>query len=478
VTKDPGIHSRKIVKAVSLLYFLAIMALGIYFGLERALFCDSTMQLYDMANKGFPRVNPSMLATVINFILPYLAIVTGMSVKVIVYALAINYLLLPLAVFIFLRYRQMSLKYELAFLVTFSLFNWQTFYFPIHDYWTGFYFLLVLYRLSDDRSLVMENRRRLIFEHLLIVGMMFTHLSIVISLGFLYLYLFVERVIGFRKIVRVYAFILLVLVLKVFFVSYGYQRTMSDPSGWLDNGITGILQSGTMQEFLGTLLRTNLNFVFLGAISLMLSIYRKQFLPALMLGVVFLTSLVVINLLFADFGYSIYTEGYFKSMNLVAGIILANILYVSLSGSYLYALILSANFIFSGIVLWLGGSYIRSKFDFVRDTCKKFSTNVYLHSNKEICPLEFIVFSRQSILINQLDNHVSRCVVVDVGDVPYVENLNEKYIRDDQLRPARYFKYTGAMIHLDADSMGIELERYPTLFENRRCDEMIRRLDQ
>jgi hypothetical protein len=457
---------------------MAILALGIYFGRERALFCDSTMQLYDMASRGIPRVNPSMLATVINFILPYLAIVTGMSVKVIVYALAINYLLLPLAVFMFLRYKQTSLRYELAFLVTFTLFNWNTFYYPIHDYWTGLFFLFILYRLVDDPDLAMKGKRKMIFEYLLIAGMMFTHLSIVIALGFLYVYLYIEKRLSVRKLVLVYAYVFLILLLKVFFVNSGYQNTLLDPATMLSNGVWGIFQTTTMYEFMGSLLKTNVNFVILGIVSVLLAVYRKQFPAAILFLFIFLVSLVVINLLFPGYGYSIYTEGYFKSTTLVCGIIMSNFIYGFLSGGIAPTALLAVNYIFSGIVLWSGGSNIRDQFDFVSKSCRKFSTSVYLRSNKDICPLEFIVLSRQSILINQLENNSGNSIFVSVGGDPYVENLNRKYLRDDREKPVRLFSSSGELVYLDADSMGIELEQYPILFKNKNCDEMIRRLDQ
>jgi hypothetical protein len=333
-----------LLKRINTLYFIAIVFIGIYFGKERAIFCDSAMQLFGMATSKTPSVNINMSTTVINFVLPYIATLLGLSLKIIVWSLAINYLLLPIFVFLFLRYKQSSLKYEIAFLVSFSIFNCQTFYYPIHDYWTGFYLLFILYRILDDSTFEINETTKSKFVYLLIVLIIFTHLSMVISIGFLFLYLFLEKIISLKKIVQLYLFIVLVLLIKILFINSGYQNNVIDIHSFQQFSFHNIINAKSIAEFFPSLYSTNLNFTVLFVASVILCIRTKQFLKGLLMFVILVSSILVIYLLFGRFGYSVYTEGYFKSLNIVTGILIADSLFTSFKKSIVLSIVAFQSF--------------------------------------------------------------------------------------------------------------------------------------
>jgi len=467
-----------ILKRINTIYFLAIIFLGIYFGKERAIFCDSSMQLFDMARTMTPSVNINMATTVVNFVLPYLAIIIGLPLKIVVYLLVLNYLLIPILVFFFLRYKQQSVKYEMSFLIAFSIFNWQTFYYPIHDYWTGFYLLFVLYRVVDDASLSikLKLKNRLVF--VLIILIIFTHLSMLISLGFLLLYLLFEKAISLKTIVKYYSFMMIVLVIKILFINSGYQNSVIDINSFSWQNISQVLTSKTIKEFLPTLFTTNLNFTLLAIFSGILFFFRKNKLSLLLLNIVFISSVFIIHFLFGSFGYSVYSEGYFKSTNIVIGIIFANVLIEVLTKKILINLILSINFIFSVCVLFQGGLVFEKQYKFINESCKKFNRNVYLTSNKEICPLECLAVSRQSLIINQLENDNNAVIFSNIRNEHFVENLNVRWIEENKTKPVRYFNFSDDITYLDADSMQFPIDSLSILFRDNKCDDLLKRLDQ
>lgn len=463
-------------KRINTLYFIAIVFIGIYFGKERAIFCDSAMQLFGMATSKTPSVNINMSTTVINFVLPYIATLLGLSLKIIVWSLAINYLLLPIFVFLFLRYKQSSLKYEIAFLVSFSIFNCQTFYYPIHDYWTGFYLLFILYRILDDSTFEINETTKSKFVYLLIVLIIFTHLSMVISIGFLFLYLFLEKIISLKKIVQLYLFIVLVLLIKILFINSGYQNNVIDIHSFQQFSFHNIINAKSIAEFFPSLYSTNLNFTVLFVASVILCIRTKQFLKGLLMFVILVSSILVIYLLFGRFGYSVYTEGYFKSLNIVTGILIADILFTSFKKSIVLSIVASVIYVASIFILHNGGLVFKKQYDFVNNSCKKFKQTVYLKSNRDICPLEYLAVSRQSLIINQIENNNANCIFTLVRNEYYVSFLNNKWIDDNRNKPVEHFIFDKEIKYLDADSMQYPIDSLSVIFGSNKCDDFIKRL--
>lgn len=465
-----------LLKRINTLYFIAIVFIGIYFGKERAVFCDSAMQLFGMATSRTPSVNINMSTTVINFVLPYIATLLGLSLKTIVWSLAVNYLLLPVFVFLFLRYKQSSLKYEIAFLVTFSIFNCQTFYYPIHDYWTGFYLLFILYRIMDDSTLGINETTKSRFVYLLVVLIIFTHLSMVISIGFLFLYLFLEKTVTFKNIIQLYSFIVLVLLIKILFINSGYQNNVIDIHSFQQLSFHNIISAKSIAEFFPSLYSTNLNFTLLFVASVILYIRAKQFLKGLLMFVILVSSVLVIYLLFGRFGYSVYTEGYFKSLNIVTGILITDSLFANLKKTTAISFAVSVVYTASVGILYNGGLVFKKQYDFVKNSCKKFNQTVYLKSNRDICPLEYLAVSRQSLIINQIENNKANCIFTLVRNEYYVSFLNNKWIEENKNKPVEHFIFDKGIKYLDADSMQYPIDSLSVIFGSNTCDDFIKRL--
>ncbi len=463
-------------KRINTIYFFSILFLATYFGKERAIFCDSSMQLFDMATTHLPAVNVNMSTTFINYVLPYFAILLGLPLKLIVYLMVINYLILPIAVFLFLRYKENSIKYELCFLVAFSIFNAQTFYYPIHDYWTGFYLLFVLYRMMDDGEFSKNIKSKISIVFLLIILIIFTHLSLVISIGFLFLYLFSTKKISFKQISALYFYILLILFFKILFINSGYQNNVIDITKFDFKDLIYFYNTNTFKGLIPTLLTVNINFTISIALFILFIFFKKNKLDVLVFFLILLVSLIVVYFLFADFGYNVYTEGYFKSLTIVAVIIFVNNALSIFKNRYFIILPLVLNYIFSFYVINRAGIVFEKQYNFINRSCKQFNETVYLKSERDICPLEGLSVSRQSIIINQIENNKSECIFSNIRSEKFVDNLNNKWIRENTTNPTKYFTFNSEIKYLDADSMQYPIDSLSVIFQNIKCDNMIKRL--
>lgn len=470
--------SQKRLKQLNAAYFTGVLLLALYFGVERAIFCDTSMQLFDMARTGLPSVNVNMSTTVVNFIFPYLGILLGLPLKIIVWLQALNYLLLPVAVFLLLRYRQTTLYYETAFLLSFSLFNSLTFYYPIHDYWTGFYLLFVLYRILDDREWNWSPRYKNRVLYGLILAIIFTHLTMVITMGFLFLFLYVIQRISLSRLLKMYAFMLLILVVKMLFINSGYQNSVLDISALRLTDIIEWYSVPTFAAFWPTLWGINANFLVLGCLSVFFLRFPEYRKPVLLFWLVIAASIGVIYLLFARFGYNVYTEGYFKSLNITAGIIVAYLLFGWWQRNGRVAWLLAGAYLFSLVVLYDGGGVFKRQYDFLKKSGAGFKGTVYLHSSGDICPLECLSVSRQSLIINQLENGKSEAIFSNVRDTRFVAKLNDIWIKQNVEAPVSYFTFGKEVKHLDADSMQFPIDSMFVIFAKDRCDDMLKRLDQ
>jgi hypothetical protein len=465
-------------KRINTLYFFAVLLLSLYFGVERTVFCDTSMQLFDMATNKLPNVSLNMFTVFINFIFAYLAILTGCSLKTIVALQVVNYMLLPLLVFIFLRYKQTDIKYESAFLLAFSVFNWQTFYYPIHDYWTGFYLLFILYRIVDDVSLGLNQQFKNRLIYMLILGIIFTHLTMVIAIGFLFLYLFAENRIRFSRLFQMYSFMGFILVIKFLFINSGYQNSVLDLNQLDFSDILRFYSTKTFAGFFDQLFVVNTNFAVMLLLSVAFFLKSGNRIAVVLFSGVILFSFLLIYLLFKNFGFNVYTEGYFKALNVAAVIIFSNLLLSTVRNQYVLSLLVSANFIFSVTVLFSGGQRFKEQYDFINESCKRFNGTVYLHSAKNICPLECLSVSRQSLIINQLENGKNDCIFSNINDERFVRNLNTKWINENETEPVRHFTFNFPVRHLDADSMQYPIDSLFLIFAQNQCEEMTKRLDQ
>ena len=205
-------------------------------------------------------------------------------------------------------------------------------------------------------------------------------------------------------------------------------------------------------------------------------LFKKKITLLPLLFLILLSSIFVIYFLFGKFGYNVYTEGYFKSTNIVTGIIIACILLDILKINKVLYLVVSAHYVASVFILLNGGLIFKSQYDFVNESCRKFNMNVYLTSDKDVCPLEYLAVSKQSLIINQIENDKKHCIFTNVRNEPFVQELNTKWIEDNKTNPVTYFTFNDDIVYMDADSIRFPIDSLTLIFPNKKCADLLSRL--
>lgn len=457
----------KYIKLTNLLYFIAIILIALVFGKERAIFVDGSNALYDIIADKKVYFGSNRIATFFNYILPLLATYLGMSLKAIVYSLAINYLLLPIATFAFLRYKQTSLQYEIAFLFTFTFFNWQTYYYPIHDYWSGFYILFILYRIVDDRSFVIKNRiLHLFWIMLLTMIILFSHISMIVSVFFLTGYLFLTKRIDLKSTIVYTGFLTFIFLFKTFFFKAGYETGFLKLENFKPDNLIQALHADLATTLLPTFLQTNLNFTLLVIGFFILGIFKRDWIKVSLFALFMIAAFFIALVLFKDYEYSIYAEGQIKTITIVLPMIFIDLLFQH-GKNKLLPTVITFSYIFSFFILLNGGNLMAAHYNFVSNTCKQFNKTVYFISDREdLCPLEFIVLPRHSIIINQIENNSNTCLFANVNNTPIVDTLNKVTIYENIHDPKQYFSFPKEIQYVNADSIGFDLSKLNHIFVN------------
>ncbi len=457
------------IKLVNLLYFIIIILIAIFFGKERAIFVDGSNALYDIATKKILYYGENRISTTINYVFPLIATYLGCSLKTIVYSLAANYLVLPIAVFIFLRYKQVSIKYELTFLFTFSFLNFQTYFYPIHDYWTGFYLFFALYRIIDDDSLTLKPKTKQFLIFFFIVAIFFSHINTVLSLGFLFIYLFIDKRLDKTQFFRLCGFIVLIFLSKVFFFKSGYEGGFINSDNFKLSFLLDLKNSLVLKGFGPTLLTFNLNFLLLLVGFYILALIKKKFKLIAVFTFILLAVLFIIAYMFREFEYNVYTEGHFKSTMMVLSIIFINLFYDLFKEKIVVHIPIILAYTFSTVILIMGGNTFAKHYNFINETVQQFDKNVYLSDEiPEMCPLELVVLPRHSLIINTIENKKKNCLFGIINDEVFVHNIYGVWFKDNKESPPSHFTFSEEIAYLDADSVGIDMRQF-NLIHTKNC---------
>lgn len=462
---------------INLIYFFAITFLAFYFGKERVIFCDGANALYDMFTQKTLYYGSNRIATVINYILPYFTTNFGFSLKITVYALILNYTILPIFVFAFLRYKQQSIKYELSFLVTFTFFNWQTYYYPIHDYWTGFYLFFILYRLIDDTPFFLNKKlidKIIIF---LIIFILLSHINTIISLFFLFFYLVSDRKITNVVFIKYCLLLIGCFLFKILFLHAGYENGFLSLSNLNPTVLATIPQSILFKTFFQSLFNTNFNFLILLIFFYTIAVVEKKNRLLFAFSLILFTTAFILFIVFKDYEYTVYAEGQFKSTTIVLSIIAVSIFLSNYKENRLFNFAIFLNYLFSILVLINGGNGFAEHYQFISKSCKEFKKNVFLTSKKNICPLEFIVLPKHSLIINQLENNSNTCIFANVNNDELVAILTGDIIKDNSVKPKTCFTFPESITYLDADSMQFDIAKLNLIFR-KQCVGHYKRIKQ
>lgn len=458
-----------IIKYINLIYFLFILLIGLYFGKERAIFCDGSNALYDIIADNKLYYANGRFGTIINYILPWIANQFHASLKTIVYLLSINYLILPIITFLFLRYKQKDIKYEIAFLIGFSIINWQTFFYPIHDYWTGFYLFYLLYPVIDKKN---TKTSSYIIVLVLIIIIVLCHLNTLVALFFGIIFLYLNQNINKKSLVFYMCFITIGFLTKQYFFADGYETDFLQISQFSKEHLWLYLSSDFFRTLPQTFISTNINFTILFIATIAVLLFKKKYKLLVFVTGSFILTILLLSFLFRDYPYTVYLEGQLKSTTMFFGIVFSCILFSTVNNTNISLLI--GNCIFSVFLLINGGNIFKNHYNYVNETCKKFTTNTYLYTSKDICPLEFIVLPRHSIIINQLENNKNNFLIAN--------NINKKYkfidIYFEQLKEknkSSVFKFDDNIQYINADSMQIDIAQLNLVFKGN-CEGHLNRI--
>lgn len=461
------------IKTLNLIYFIIILFFGIIFWKERALFADCSPALYVFIDSHIPYFGLNRYSTFINYILPCFLSLFNLPINIIVFSFALNYLLVPILVFVFLRYKQTTIKYEVLFLISFAFFNTYTFYYSLHDYWIGFYLFFILIRIVDDN----------VFEHIkyrvwwiLILNLLIlnAHTSMLFPLFsfYVFMYFYYNKE---NKNMLFYAILTLALyfVLNMLF-SMSYDKEIVSDN--ISSISIDLLSRPMIASFLQTIL--NINFFYLIAILLIIGvlIFNKKFGLLFLFISISVTSFLLFFIFFGDFQYTIYSEGQLKAVSTIIPIMIVLVLYRFMNKKVIFVFC-TCCYIFSTIALYKGSFVVSKQYNNIKAMLQKFDSNVYLNSNKDLCPLECISLSRQSLFINRLEFDKNYCIFSNIGNNNFVNILNKSWIDENKKQTNPLLKFPDEIKYIDADSAGIDLSTMFAIYPNHNCNTMIKRLE-
>ncbi|MCB0508328.1 MAG: hypothetical protein KDD21_08525 [Bacteroidetes bacterium] len=459
-----------IFRIVNLLYFCAILVIGIVYCKERALFADCSPALYEFIDKHIPYFGLNRISPFINYIFPCLLSLFDVPISVIIYSFGLNYLLLPILVYVFLRYKQTSIKYEVLFLVSFAFFNTYTFFYSLHDYWTGFYLFFVLIRLIDD-VYFKTLKRKIIYILLLNILILNAHSSLLFPLFSFYLFYYIFGENKDKQILKYAGSVLVLYALLNVLLPMHYDKVILASDIFDKQIFHSIMFVSFIKSWQGINLFYCIAIIFTVAILL----YKKKFTLTGFFIFIVVASFALFLLYFQQFEYTIYSEGQLKAVATLVPIIIVFCLFRFLNKKYvlMFAVVCYS---FSVFNLLKGANLVRTQYNAIKHTLTLFDSNVYLTSSKENCPLECISIAQQSYFINQLEFNRNFCIFSNINDNKFVQTLNQHWIEQNKTQTNKLLKFPDEIKYLNADSLGVDITKMFAIYPNNSCDMMIDRL--
>jgi hypothetical protein len=462
------------IKLINNVYFIYIIFIGILFCKHRALFADCSPALYVFIDKHIPYFGLNRYSTFINYIFPCFLSLFKIPIKYIIYSFGLNYLLLPILVFLFLNYKKTTEKYNVIFLISFTFFNTYTFYYSLHDYWTGFYLFFILIRLIDDdyfKKLKYKNLFVLFFNILILNS----HSSMLFPLFvfFIFLYFFYNRE---NRVYLYYAtsIIIIYFALNILF-SMSYDKAiLTDDMNFLSL-LFNLPKSVMYFSFLKTFRISNSLYIFSILYTLIFLLLKRDWISSFLFLTITLMSFLLFLLYFKDFNYNIYTEGQLKAVSTIIPIMIIFLLYKYFCNRHIFIFSIFI-YIFSMYNLYNGSFVVINQYDNIKMMLTKFDSNVYLTSNSDACPLECVSISKQSYFINRLEFDKNYCIFSNINNNFFVNNLNQDWINENASQENQLIKIPNNIYYVNADSLGIKIESMFAIYPNISCNEMINRL--
>lgn len=447
-----------------------------FFCKYRALFADCSPALYVFIDTHIPYFGLNRYSTFINYIFPCFLSLFDVPISVIIYSFGINYLLLPIIVFVFLKYKQKSIKYEMLFLVSFAFFNTYTFYYSLHDYWTGFYLFFILIRLVDDTifDALKYKNHLVVLLNLLIIN---SHSSMLFPLFTFYIFYFLFKKNSNRTPVFYAVSVVVLYAIYNIVFSMNYDKLILSGGSDFFYELINLPNSVMFTSFMDTFSSINSFYLLSILLTILILTFKRRFILLLFFIFYVFVSFLLFIFYFKDFEYTIYSEGQLKAVTTLIPIIIVFIFYEYVSKK-LVLLFCVVCYIFSSYMLFKGSDVVTSQYSNIKQLLSKFDSNVFLTSQKPNCPLESISISRQSFFINKLEYNKPYCIFSNIGDNNFVNIVIGHWIKDNIKQTNPHLKFPNDIKYLNADSLGVNITDMYAIYPNSSCDEMINRLSK
>lgn len=411
------IHKLIILFLITLYIFINLL-----FGKERVLLFDGSYALFHTLENCFSCFSHGRISILLVFIFNYILSTFKLPLNIIVGIQVMNYLL---PIFILLSINKIYKKhidFKILFVFIFSCvtFSTNTFYYPFHDYWTGFYlFFIFIWSIKYDK---------IFLSSFLVILITNTHITMYLPIYFYLLY-YILIIKYINKSVK-YSFIILLMLSCIKFLSIilldSYDNSMIK-SIQINLHTINFIESSIFKSFLDTLFSYNLPFFIFFTIFIIYLIYINKYFEILFLLIYIIISLILISIFHYNDTYHTYSEGFFKGLLFVLSIPIFHYINkenktIILFSSYMYIII-------SIYIIYNNHTRYTDRYNKINELCKIANakqSNVLFTTNKGICPLQQINLPYESYFINSIQNNCSNTVSLKVKEY----NINEKIYCD------------------------------------------------
>jgi len=395
----------KEIRFINSVYFILLNILSIYFGKYRCVFFDGADWIYEIIahkNNYFPHFR---FAVAINGILPWIVCHFTTSMNYIVWSFIINYMLIPVLLFLYLRYFIKDEKLVLLFLISTSLFYTTTFFHPNHDIFCGYFYIIILYSILQNREKFKRYFSALCITLIFLIA--FTNIIQLLSFMLILIYLKI-RTEKSDKFNLLFASAIVFAFLKTVVFSSGYEKGVMSNVLDFKSRFSAIFTSSLFSSYLDSLFNINIAATFVFLITIYAVIKAKQ--PILILLVIseFLGIVLFTSFFFGYYPYCFGTEGYIKTASVLISIVFID--YYILRDSYAankrtmaVAIIYTTTFFF----IIINGINYKRYYTNINNIARTLNQNTVFISDSIYKGEHFYILPRESAIINLLENN--RC---------------------------------------------------------------------
>lgn len=396
----------KYLKIYNSLFFIVYVILFLYFGKISTILFDGSHSIFKIYTLKEFLFYENRYPTIINYILPVLCSKLNLSFSIIFWATIINYALLPIGTFVYLRYITKNEQHVTIFLVAQCFFSFNIFFIPSHDALTGYYLIFILFSLLDKQPNISNSK----YFHVIFIlscTIALSHLSQTLTIFLLLFYFFLKRKANLSLLYSFIATITTIIIKLLFITSSAEAQTLEGFDSILSE-FKCIYTNITFIAFFKSLFKFKFNYITISVFLYVLyKLYQqKKYLLSTIIVSYFLFLIIFISIFFLHFrGYNFYTEMQYKSLAILIAILFIKET-INLQNKKLNKIFFSIIYLFFIFqIYWIGQSYL-FYYDSVKNLVSKGKNNVLLvypgklnHSDEQtFLPLE-------SFVINMYENN-------------------------------------------------------------------------